>query len=191
MLASKSRAATSGGRSCFDGLVDDGRVDRLAIAGGPVGADVEERGRGWKGCSFARCSSEGWKRSGGRGGEANAAQPQKVTTGGIKWSHGAGHATRADVPIGNLPIGKHAGQVRSQYKYSCRLDTNLLGKSIRNVWFCTSSHANCDRMAQGSRMQERTRFSSSWTLPDVVQRWSQEQTWKVDSRSSTQLPGGS
>jgi len=71
----KNDCASTGSRSCFDGFVDGGRVDRLAISGGPVGADVEERGRGWKGCAFARCSSKGWKRSGGRRGEANAAQP--------------------------------------------------------------------------------------------------------------------
>ena len=57
----KDDGASTGCCGCFDSLVDGGRVDRLAIARGPIGANVEERGRGWQGSALARCGSKGRK----------------------------------------------------------------------------------------------------------------------------------
>src|ERR1035437_411444 len=149
------------------------RVDRLAVAGGAESAHVEESGRGWNGYAFARCSSEGWKRSGGRGGEANAAQPQKVTTGGIKWSHGAGHATRADLSIGNSSYWKTRGQARSQYKWSARSFVPV-AVSVARLFARFAFHPvlrQSRRLFEG-HLSAKGFLINSRSNPRIVSRWS-------------------
>ena len=75
--------ASSGCGCCFDGLVDGGGVEGLAVAGGSEGADVEEGGRGWAGRGFG--GGEGC--GSGDGGEGQGAELEEVATRGADVFH--------------------------------------------------------------------------------------------------------
>ena len=87
VASGEDNCASASGRDRLDGLVDGGRVDRLAVAGGSEGADVEEHGRGRPGRTGVLCGGEGGERRGCRRGKSHAAELQQVTACGIECVH--------------------------------------------------------------------------------------------------------
>src|SRR6185437_4040110 len=81
----KENRASACSRSGFDGAIDRRRVDRLAVAGCPVGSNVKDAGaavqRGF-------CSGVGGQ-GGGGSGQTDAAKFQKIATGRVEGIHRA------------------------------------------------------------------------------------------------------